>query len=149
VKTYTIIFAEDVPHYGSVEIAAANDADAVVQATAYWNRAKNSQEPWPLDDAEYGSAILERIIEITDSDERPVANDIRLDSYYLATARTERHARLIDNAAYMAEVLKRIAACDIDQLDTNDAEHDALCDAVETARAVIAKIEGDSSNAIL
>jgi len=31
-KTYTILFAQDIPHYGSVEIEAKNDADALRRA---------------------------------------------------------------------------------------------------------------------
>ena len=31
-KTYTVIFAEDVPHYGTAEIRAGNDADAIKAA---------------------------------------------------------------------------------------------------------------------
>jgi hypothetical protein len=40
-KTYTVLFAEDVPHYGAAEIEAEDDAAALEAAKAYdlWAKA--------------------------------------------------------------------------------------------------------------
>ncbi|MCL5670811.1 MAG: hypothetical protein M1423_05865 [Acidobacteria bacterium] len=32
-KTYTVLYAEDVPHYGTAEIEAENDAEAIARAS--------------------------------------------------------------------------------------------------------------------
>ncbi len=76
---------------------------------------------------------------------RVIAQNIRLDKFHLAIAPTEFRARMIDNAPALYRALKRIAATDIERLDTNDAEHDALFDAVETARDAIAEIECEAA----
>ena len=33
-KTYSVLYAEDVPHYGTAEIEAENDAEAIAKAKA-------------------------------------------------------------------------------------------------------------------
>ena len=43
-KTYTVIFAEYVAHYGSVEIEAQNDEDALAQAKAYWRSIERGEK---------------------------------------------------------------------------------------------------------
>ena len=65
-KTYFVVFAQDVPHYGQVEIAATGDDDALAKARVHWARVQSEEEPWPLTDPEYGSGVLDRIVEITD-----------------------------------------------------------------------------------
>jgi predicted metal-binding protein len=82
-KTYTVIFAQDVPHYGLVEIAARNDKDAIVKAKAHWRSIESGKKPWPLTEPDYDSAILARIVQITHDDGTEVAADIALDNYRL------------------------------------------------------------------
>jgi hypothetical protein len=43
-KTYTVIFAQDVPHYGSVEIEAKNDEAAIRRAKAYWRSIESGKK---------------------------------------------------------------------------------------------------------
>ena len=108
-KTYIALFAQDVPHYGQVEITATGDDDALAKARAYWKRVQRNKEPWPLTDAQYDGALLARIVEITDDETgRRVAADIRLDTYFLTTAPTELSVRLIKNASQMHDALKEI-----------------------------------------
>ena len=108
-KTYTVLFAQDVPHYGQVEIAATGDDDALAKARAYWKRVQRDKEPWPLYDAQHDSAILDRIVEIIDDETgRQVAADIRLDTYHLTIAPTELSVRLIKNATPMHAALEEI-----------------------------------------
>ena len=75
-KTYTILCAEDVPHYGSTDIEAENDADAVRIAKA-------------LDisgicvEASFDAPVCQRIVHIEDSRNNVIASDIALDDYRL------------------------------------------------------------------
>jgi hypothetical protein len=80
---YEVLFAQDVPHYGIEEIEAQNDEDAIVQAKAYWRSIERGENPWPLTEPDYESAILSRIVQITDHEGRQVAADIGLDNYRL------------------------------------------------------------------
>ena len=99
-KTYTVLFAQDIPHYGSVEIEAKNDADALRRAKKYWRDVNTGAEPWPLNDAQHDSAVSARIVLIYDEadERREIAHDVRLDEYTLMRARTARDQRTLDNA---------------------------------------------------
>jgi hypothetical protein len=140
---YTVVSAQDVPHYGSVEIEAENDTDALTRAKTYWQEAHHGEKPWPLDDAQYDSAVLARIVSISDSADREVACDVRLDTYVLQFAPDELDAKIFEHAKPMFAALQSIAAYDTDALDTNDAEHDALLEIVETAQTVLAALIHD------
>jgi hypothetical protein len=108
-KTYSILFAQDVPHFGLVEINAAGDDDALAKARAYWKRVQRNKLPWPLTEAQHDSAVLDRIVEIIDDETgRQVAADIRLDTYHLTIAPTELNVKLIENASPMHDALKEI-----------------------------------------
>ena len=139
-KTYTVTFAQDVPYYGSVEIEAENDAEALARAEAYWQDVTRDEKPWPLDQPEYQSAILSRIVHISDDADREVACDVRLDNYVLEFAPNELDAKIFDNAKLIFAALELIAAHDIDQFDTSDANHQALYDAVVRARTIVATV---------
>jgi hypothetical protein len=78
-KTYTVIFAQDIPHYGLVEIEARNQKSALTKAKAHWRSVQRGLEPWPLTDAEYNNAINSRIVMITDGDGEELVTDIDLD----------------------------------------------------------------------
>lgn len=107
-KTYTVIFAQDVPHYGSVEINATGDVEALAKSRVHWQRVQDGEEPWPLSEAQHDSAVLARIVEITDETGRQIAADVRLDTYLLSIAPTELSAKLIDNASQMHGALLEI-----------------------------------------
>ena len=107
-RTYTVLFAQDVPHYGSVEINATGDVEAIAKARGYWERVERDEEPWPLYEAQHDSAVLARIVEITDKTGRQVAADIRLDTYLLSIAPTDLSAKLIENAPQMHAALLEI-----------------------------------------
>ena len=121
-KTYTVLYAQDVPHYGSVEICARNDEQAVAKARAYWKRLQRGKEPWPLYDAQHDSALLDRIVDITDTKSgRQIAADIGLDDYGL-----HRLSKLLREAETLLKAcLKHAKAADG---PNNDAEHDAAFD---------------------
>jgi hypothetical protein len=75
-KTYTILFAEDVPHYGTTEIQAENDAAALDAAKTY-----------PLsevtNDAEWENSACKRIVYIQDAEGNTIAEDVSLDDCFL------------------------------------------------------------------
>jgi hypothetical protein len=75
-KTYTVLFAEDVPHYGTAEIHAEDDNAALEAAKAY-----------PLsevtNDAEWENSACRRIVWIEDSDGNTIVEDVSLDDCFL------------------------------------------------------------------
>jgi len=79
-KTYTALCAEDIPHYGSTDIEAENDADAIRIANA-------------LDiggicvEASLNAPVCRRIVHIEDSRRNIIAGDIALDGYRLCNRR--------------------------------------------------------------
>jgi hypothetical protein len=75
-KTYTVLFAEDVPHYGVAEIKAENDAAAITLAKDY-----DLSEV--TIDAEWENSVCRRIIRIEDSEGTILAEDLSLDNCFL------------------------------------------------------------------
>jgi len=75
-KTYTLLCAEDVPHYGSTEIEAKNDADAIRIAKALDISGICVEASWD-------AAVCQRIVHIEDSRNNVIASDIALDDYRL------------------------------------------------------------------
>ena len=101
-KTYTVILAEDVPHYATVEIAAGTDADAIAAAKAY-DRDSLCLEP------EWQNAVCRRIVEIyDDADGRSVACDVAVDDYVLRSG-GEAERRLCDAGLSFSPSWKRPA----------------------------------------
>ena len=142
-KTYFVVFAQDVPHYGQVEIAATGDDDALAKARVHWARVQSEEEPWPLTDPEYGSGVLDRIVEITDEGGRQVAADTRLDTYLLTTAPTELSVKLIDNASQMHAALKEIIVHATTGLAGNmRMAHGELHHVITIARTALTPVEG-------
>jgi hypothetical protein len=140
-KTYTVLFAQDIPHYGLVEIAATGDEDALAKARAYWKRVQRNTEPWPLTDAQHDSAVLARIVDITDEADRQVAADIRLDTYHLTTAPTELSVKLIENAFPMHAALEKIIRHAASALAANKrGKHVKLERILSIARAALARV---------
>jgi hypothetical protein len=100
-KTYTVLFAEDVPHYGTATIRAKNDANALKRAKAY-----------PLSDvtsdAEWENSACKRIVWIEDADGNTIAEDIALDNCFLRYGGVAEE-RLCDSARATKEILKEFA----------------------------------------
>ena len=77
-KTYTILYAEDVPHYASVQIEAESDEDALQRAMVF-DYAGEALE------AEWSNPVCKRIVHVEDETGNTIANDIPLDDYVLTT----------------------------------------------------------------
>jgi hypothetical protein len=161
-KTYTVLFAQDVPHYGSIDIEADDDAAAIALASAF-----------DLDDVtldpDWDNTSCRRIVHIEAPDGRLIAEAVALDNSFLRYGGDEDR-RLCDAAPQLLEALKTIAAIPLwgesippgDERDAYaehaeyDIEHDSfepscdtestlLRDAVETARHTLAALEGRGS----
>lgn len=70
-KTYTVLYAEDVPHYSVVDIEAVDTADAITKARS----CDLTDVPTNPD---FHNAVSRRIVEVTDADENIVAEFIPL-----------------------------------------------------------------------
>lgn len=161
--TYSILFAQDVPHYGTTEITAADDADALAQAKAL--------DPGELcTDPAWDDALCRRIVHIEAPDSRIIAQDIALDDFFLRHAQNVE-PRLCDAAPALKAALESIAAIplwgerienaelkaelaergeyefdgDEEQFTpSGDTESSQLRDAVETAREALAALRRSS-----
>src|SRR5207248_1410216 len=67
-KTYTVLFAQDIPHYGTVDIEAENDDHAIEAARIYWRDVEND----PVSDPDWNSSVCKRIVEIADESGKAV-----------------------------------------------------------------------------
>lgn len=72
-KTYNVLFAEDVPHYSAVEIEAMDTVDAI-------QKAQNCDLTDVPTNPDWNNVISRRIVEVTDEDENIVAEFIPLDT---------------------------------------------------------------------
>jgi hypothetical protein len=138
--TYSILFAQDVPHYGFVEIEAKDDAQALRRAKNYWRDVHIGAEPWPLDDAQHDSATSARICTIYDDTNREVICDVRLDKYMLMTARTARDERTFDNAHALYRALAAVMHW---WMNTDDDEMPVKL--FDKAQGLIAKVKGGAA----
>ena len=142
-KTYTVLFAHDVPHYGSVEVNATGDVDALAKAKVHWERVQRDEEPWPFTEAQHDSAVLARIVEIIDETGRQVAADIRLDTYLLSVAPTDLSAKLIENASHMHAALLEIIRQATSGLAADHFEKHLKLERVSSiARSVLIRVIG-------
>lgn len=131
-KTYTILFAEDVPHYGTVEIEARNVAAALKAAKAY-----DLSEV--ITDPEWENSVCRRIVHIEDPEGNTVAHDIALDGFFLRSG-GDKDRTLCDAAAEMLEALRLCedVLSELARLDDGTPSVSAL----NAVRAAIAKAEG-------
>jgi phosphoribosylformylglycinamidine (FGAM) synthase PurS component len=109
-KTYSVLYAEDVPHYGSMEIAAENDAEAIAKAQAISEEDLGNTTIDPV----HSNSVCKRIVHIEDPEGKHIAADIPLDGYTLIHGEDKR--RLSESAPQLSqalaeaiEALKRIA----------------------------------------
>jgi hypothetical protein len=75
-RTYTVLFAEDIPHYGSTDIEATDAAHALRVAEALDTSDIYYEASWD-------TAVCKRIVSIEDSRGAIIAEDIPLDHYFL------------------------------------------------------------------
>ena len=101
-KTYTILYAEDVPHYGTVEIEADNDAEAIAKARAISDEDLGNTTI----DPDHGSSVCKRIVHIQDAEGNDVAHDLRLDNYSLELV-TDEDINIRNHAKKLLEALER------------------------------------------
>jgi hypothetical protein len=76
-KTYTVIYAEDVPHYAIGEITARGPKDAIAKAR------KIDTDTFGAYDADWDNPVCRRIVSIEDAKGNDVARDLPLDNYSL------------------------------------------------------------------
>lgn len=76
-KTYTVIYAEDVPHYACGEIEARGPKEAIAKAR------KLDTDTFGAYDPDWDHAVCRRIVSIEDDKGKDVARDLPLDNYRL------------------------------------------------------------------
>jgi hypothetical protein len=77
-KTYTVLYAEDVPIYGSAEFEAETDEAALELAREIHEDGKVI-----FDDIFWNASVCHRIVHIEDEDGNEIGHDISLDGYFL------------------------------------------------------------------
>lgn len=135
-KTYTALFALDVPHYGTEDI----EADTAEQAIEI---AKHLDPVDLVNDPDWSHSVCARIVSITDdAEDHNVAEDIALDDTFLRSG--GEPARLLCEAApQMLEALEFAAErlgslLDADEDTPNDCKaYDLVCAAIQAAKAEI------------
>jgi hypothetical protein len=132
-KTYTVLYAEDVPHYGQAEIEAT-DNDAAIEAA----RKVHAEGSLDLYDPDWDNAICKRIVHIEDQNGEIIAEDIPVDSYYLSHGEPQR--RLCEAAEAMLEALE---AQEMAEHDPEAARRKGYFDrARDLRKAALAKARG-------
>jgi hypothetical protein len=131
-KTYSVLFAEDVPHYGFAEIEAGDDAAALEAAKAY-DLSEVAVNP------EWENSVSKRIVHIEGPTGNTIAYDVPLDDYSLRSG-GEKDRLLCDAAP---EMLKALELCEdvlseLARLDDGTPSISAL----HMARDAIAKATG-------
>jgi hypothetical protein len=102
-KTYSVLFAEDVPHYGTAEIEAEDDAAALEAAKVYDLSEVTT-------DAEWENSVCKRIVHIEDPEGKTVFNDVPLDNYVLCLE-SER-VEMLEALKLCEDVLSDLARLD-------------------------------------
>ena len=72
-KTYTALYAENVPHMGSVDFEAVDTVDAI-------NKAQHLDFEQLTTNPDWSNTVSRRIVEITDDNENIIAEFISLDA---------------------------------------------------------------------
>ena len=132
-KTYSILYAEEVPHYTAHEIQAQNDAQAVELAKAFdWSALPS--------DPDHHSAVLRRIVYIEDdATSETVDESIALDNWFLREGDEKRQA-LYDAAPDMLKALRLCEQVLSEFARTDDGT--PSISALHMAQGAIAKAEG-------
>jgi hypothetical protein len=99
-KTYSVLYAEDVPNYAIAEMEAEDDRAAIGIAKQF-----HATGDLAFGDADWENPILRRIVHIEDADGNIVASDIQLDNYTLLT-----DCKVRDAIQYVLECLSNFKA---------------------------------------
>src|SRR5580658_4769949 len=99
-KTYTVLFAEDVPHYCTVDIEAESREQAIEKAKDHPNTGNLN-----FDDPDWNNPVCFRIVHIEDEKGDTVIDDIPLDNYFVRGG-GDPDRRLCDNAEDMLKALE-------------------------------------------
>lgn len=75
-KTYTVLYAEDVPHYATVVLEADNDQAAI-------DLAKGRDYGEEDLEAEWSNTVCKRIVHVADDQNNTIIHDVPLDRYRL------------------------------------------------------------------
>ena len=102
-KTYTVIYAEDVPHYAMGEIEARSPKAAIAKAR------KLDTDTFGAYDADWNNAVCRRIVSIQDEAGNDVARDMPLDNYRLEHL-TDEDATIKHHARELLDALERAHA---------------------------------------
>jgi hypothetical protein len=100
-KTYTVIYAEDIPHYAMGEIEARSPKAAIAKAR------KMDTDTFGAYDADWNNVVCRRIVSVEDPDDNIIAQDIRLDDFHLERG-TDEDIRIRDAAADMLVALETL-----------------------------------------
>jgi hypothetical protein len=133
-KTYSVLFAEDVPHYGTAEIEAKDDA-AALEAAKVYDLSEVTLDP------EWENSVCKRIVYIEDQEGNTIFHDVPLDDYDLRHGGDKERA-LCDAAQDMLGALEAAETqfsiyCVAD--DGRDTEAHRV---LQQMRAAIAKSKG-------
>lgn len=97
---YSVLFAEDVPHYCTAEIEADSAEEAIKRAKAHPNTSDLA-----FDDADWSNPVCFRIVHIEDAEGQIVTADVSLDDFFLRGG-GDADRRLCDNAEDMLKALE-------------------------------------------
>jgi hypothetical protein len=132
-KTYTVLYAEDVPHYSFGEIEARSDKSAIAKARKLDTETFQAYEP------DWNNPVCRRIVSIEGPDDNVIAQDVPLDDYVLHKATADEQLRL-DAAEGMFEAL---CAQEVAEFDPDASRRKGYFDnARELRNAALAKARG-------
>lgn len=121
-KTYSVLFALDVPHYGSVALEARNDVAAL--------RAAQRTDPATCcTDADWSEAVCRRVVHIEAPDGGIVAADVPLDDFLLRRGGAQDR-RLCEAAPELLAALEVLIARADDLIAAMDGVTDEFTDEV-------------------
>ena len=132
-KTYTVIYAEDVPHYAHGEVEARGPKSAIAKAR------KLDTDTLTAYDPDWSGAVCRRIVSIEDPDGNTIAQDISLDNYVLHHADIDKRLKL-DAAEIMFEALCAQEMAEYDPEASNRKGY--FTNARELRNAALAKARG-------
>jgi hypothetical protein len=143
-KTYSVLYAQDVPHYAYAEIQARGPKDALAKARKFETDIATSYEP------DWDSSVSRRIVHIEAPNGKIVAEDIPLDQYHLRNG-GDPDRRLCDAAAAMLaapealiEKSDNLEAAIAGATDQFEDEVSRLSEAASAAEKIVKTARGQS-----